>query len=233
MKSQIVGLSIEEFKMTQQTSVRCTAFDGFRRIASGDLAEVALQAKDTVDRRGPAPVLLFDDTTGRLVEVNFRGTADDVRRRLMDTNKEVDTANSASETKEAVRGPGRPKLGVVAREVTLLPRHWDWLNGQPGGASVALRKLVEQARRVNEVKDRVRLSQEAANRFMSSLAGDLPGFEEATRALFAGNQERFDEMIEPWPADIREYAKKLAAAAMATNSQECLAEDVQCQDRTV
>jgi uncharacterized protein len=219
--------------VSQQVSVRCTAFDGFRRIASGDLAEVALKAKEVVDRRGPAPVLLFDDATGRLVEVDFRGTAEDVRRRLMDANGDAEATNSASRSKEAARGPGRPKLGVVAREVTLLPRHWDWLNGQPGGASVALRKLVEQARRTNEGKERVRLSQEAANRFMSSLAGDLPGFEEATRALFAGNQKRFDEMVESWPIDVREYAKRLATAAMATDSEERPAEEVHCQGRTV
>lgn len=203
--------------MNQQTPVRCTAFDGFRCIASGELAEVASKAKEVVDRRGTTPVLLFDDTTGRLVEVDWRGTADDVRRRLQKASEEVDTTDCALRSKEAARGPGRPKLGVVAREVTLLPRHWDWLNSQPGGASVALRKLVEQGRRANGGKDRARMSQEAANRFMSSLAGDLPGFEEATRALFAGNQERFNAMVEPWPVDVREYAKKLAAAAMATD----------------
>ncbi len=74
------------------------------------------------------------------------------------------------------RGRGRPKLGVVAREVTLLPRHWDWLNAQPGGASVALRKLVEQARRANGDADRARAAREAAYHFMSAMAGDLPAF---------------------------------------------------------
>jgi hypothetical protein len=114
---------------------------------------------------------------------------------------------------EAVRKPGRPKLGVVPREVTLLPRHWDWLAGQPGGASVALRKLVEQARRTNQDKDRLRLAQEAAYRFMSTMAGNEPGFEEAARALFAANQVRFSEFVEPWPIDVRDHAKKLAARA--------------------
>jgi len=176
-----------------------------------------LKAKEVVDRGGLTPILLFDDTTGQLVDVDLRGTADDVRRWLKDASEEAEATDSGSRGK--TQGRGRPKLGVVGREVTLLPRHWDWLNSQPGGASVALRKLVEQARRANDGKDRVRLSQEAANRFMSSLAGDLPGFEEATRALFRGNQERFDEMVEPWPVDVREYAKTLAAAAMATDSE--------------
>jgi uncharacterized protein len=198
--------------MSQQTAVRCTAFYGFRRIASGELAEVAVEAKAVVDRYDFTPVLLFDDATGRVVDVDYRGTIEDVRRRLADAGREADIASPAPN--EAARGPGRPRLGVVAREVTLLPRHWDWLNSQPGGASVALRKLVEQARRANEGKDRVRSSQEAANRFISSLAGDLPGFEEATRALFAGNRARFDEMVEAWPVDVRDYAKQLARAAM-------------------
>ncbi len=116
--------------------------------------------------------------------------------------------------REVPRGPGRPRLGVVAREVTLLPRHWDWLSSQPGGASVALRKLVEQARRRNEGKDRLRRSQEAAYRFMSALAGNLPGFEEATRAFFAGDQERFDDQTESWPVDVRDHARRLASAVL-------------------
>ncbi len=113
----------------------------------------------------------------------------------------------------APRGPGRPRLGVVAREVTLLPRHWEWLGGQPGGASVALRKLVEQARKANGGRDRQRRAQEAAYRFMSALAGDLAGFEEAIRALFAGDRARFDQLVAPWPVDVGEYARRLGARA--------------------
>jgi hypothetical protein len=139
--------------------------------------------------------------------VDFRGSAEDVLRRLAQTE-----GNQA--TPDGPRGPGRPKLGVVAREITLLPRHWDWLNAQPGGASVALRKLVEEARRANGGKDRVRQSQEAAYRFMSIMAGNRPGFEEATRALFAGHRDRFDQLIAPWPKDVRHHARKLAADAL-------------------
>ena len=103
--------------------------------------------------------------------------------------------------------------GSVSREVTLLPRHWDWLNSQPGGASVALRKLVEEARRINRGKDKVRHSQEVAYRFMSAMAGNLPGFEEATRALFACDPERFENLVASWSVDIRDHARKLAEAA--------------------
>src|SRR3546814_490284 len=109
---------------------------------------------------------------------------------------------------EAPRGRGRPKLGVTAREVTLLPRHWDWLAAQPGGASVALRKLVEQAMR--DDRQTRRAAQEAAYRVMTALAGDLPGYEEAIRALFAGDRQRFEQQIAGWPADLRDYVTRLA-----------------------
>jgi hypothetical protein len=119
--------------------------------------------------------------------------------------------------KQEPRGPGRPKLGVVAREVTLLPRHWEWLNAQPGGASVALRKLVEEARRGNESKDRMRQAQDALYRFMSTLAGDEAGFEEASRALFAGDRKLFMALIQLWPKDVRSHAERLAGSAFASD----------------
>jgi hypothetical protein len=200
--------------MANGHQTRCTAFEGSRRIASGELAEVVSRTKEVVDRGERAPVLIFDDLTGELIEVDFRGTAEDVRKRLAEMPGAVPPdATQVHPDGEAPRGPGRPKLGVVAREVTLLPRHWDWLNSQPGGASVALRRLVEEARRVNASKDRVRRSQEAAYRFMSAMAGNFPGFEEAMRAFFAGDRAGFDERVEPWPADVRDHARKLAAVA--------------------
>jgi hypothetical protein len=187
----------------------CTAFLGTRRIASGDLAEVALKSKQATDRDKWAPLVIFDDVTSQVIEVDFRGTQKDVLRRIA----EASPASVEAPPEATTRGPGRPKLGVVAREVTLLPRHWDWLASQPGGASVALRKLVEHALRANEGKDRRRRAQEAAYRFLSAMAGNEPGFEEAARALFAGKQARFDEIVEPWPIDVRDHARKLAAAA--------------------
>lgn len=200
--------------MDQTNQTYCTAFNGFQRITSGELAEVALIAKKAIDRREPTAVLIFDDSTGRVVDVDYRGTPDELSRRLSGATAHGTPASDPSTGEdEAPRGPGRPKLGVVAREVTLLPRHWDWLNEQPGGASVTLRRLVDQARHANEGKDRIRRSQEAANRFMSAMAGDLVGFEDATRALFAGDRSRFDELVALWPDDIRDYASTLAGAA--------------------
>lgn len=185
----------------------CTAFSGFERVAAGPVPDVALAVKERVDREPAALVLVFDDQTGRQLELDLRGSGADVARRLRRT--------SDREPSPAPRSAGRPKLGVVAREVTLLPRHWEWLNCQPGGASVALRKLVEAARRTNAGRDRVRTAQEVAYRFISAIAGDLPGYEEATRALFAGDGARFEAQINAWPPDIGSHARKLAADAFA------------------
>jgi hypothetical protein len=176
-----------------------TSFDGHRRIASGSLQANALAVKQAIESNAAASVLTFDDRTGQTVEVDTRGSDQQVAARFA-------TREPAAEA----RGRGRPRLGVIAREVTLLPRHWDWLATQPGGASVALRKLVEAARRANGDKDRQRRAQERAYHFMLALAGDLPGYEEATRALFANDAQRFGDLIAGWPADLREHASQLA-----------------------
>jgi len=191
--------------MTEFRQTPCTAFEGSSCISSGALEQVALKAKEVLDRGTEAAVLIFDDVTSRLIEVDFRGSAEEVMHRL---------GAPAEPRADAARRPGRPKLGVVPREVTLLPRHWEWLNSQPGGASVAIRKLVEEARRASEGKDRVRQARESAYRFMSAMAGNEPGFEEAARALFAGRKEGFDECTESWPVDVRDHARRLAAAGL-------------------
>jgi hypothetical protein len=186
------------------------AFEGDRRIASGDLREVARAAKQALDRRDDASILIFDDASSGPIEIDFRGTVEEVLARLPD----VTGVPVASDDAPSVpRGPGRPKLGVVAREITLLPRHWDWLAQQPGGASVAIRKLVEEARRTGEDKDRQRQAREAAYRFMSVIAGNKPHYEDAIRALFAGEPTRFEQLIAGWPADVRDQALRLAARA--------------------
>lgn len=190
----------------------CTAFDGTRRLAHGALADVVRAAKGVFDRSATASLLIFEDATGDLIDVDYSGTPDDVLALM--TARELRRVRITDDPDPAPRGPGRPRLGVVAREVTLLPRHWQWLNGQPGGASVALRKLVDEARRANVGRDRVRRAQEVSYRFMAALAGDLPGFEEALRALFAGNAARFDEHTRAWPRDVRTYARQLAAPAL-------------------
>jgi hypothetical protein len=181
-----------------------TAFDGPSRLKAGPLQAVALAAKRAMERGAAGPVLVFDDASGKVIELDLRGTGGEMLARLSSS------AQKAEPPAEEPRGPGRPKLGVVSREVTLLPRHWAWLSSQPGGASVALRKLVEDARRTHAGRDKRRHARETAYAFMSVIAGDLPGFEEASRALFADNSERFFEIACKWPRDVAAYAQKLA-----------------------
>lgn len=181
----------------------CTAFDGDKAIASGELWHVAKQLKENVEGLERGLIQIFDDSNGKVVDVDFRGSVEEVLERL---------GPLPSDEPVVAPGPGRPKLGVVAREVTLLPRHWEWLSSQPGGASVALRKLVEEARKANVSKDRQRENKESAYRFMYAMAGDRDNFEEASRALFAWDLDRLKELTATWPKDVREYVYKLATA---------------------
>lgn len=180
-----------------------TAFAGPKLLASGPLAEVAVAVKIATGVMAD-PVIIFDNATGKSLDVDLRGSHREIVARLQ--------PQAPAETDAPVepRGRGRPKLGVVAREITLLPRHWDWLASQPGGASVALRKLVDEARRANGDRDRARKARDAAYHFMSTMAGDLPDFEEASRALFAADRRKFGELIAAWPTDIRDHVIRLA-----------------------
>lgn len=177
-----------------------TAFSQMKRVASGTVQDVAVKSKDFLKKEPKASLLVFDDQTGQQVDLNLRGSIDAVSKRY-------DNAEEKAEKK----GPGRPKLGVISKEVTLLPQHWDWLSRQPGGASVTLRKLVEDARKKNAAKDLLRQSQDAAYKVMTALAGDLPNYEEALRALFSKERTKFKMMIQDWPRDVRDYVSYLTA----------------------
>ncbi len=190
-----------------------TAFDGDDRIARGPLAEVALAAKEAIGGKRPHDVLVFDDGSGRVVDLYLAGSPEEVAARYEPEPGDDRAGSEAAKQKEPPRRRGRPKLGVVGREVTLLPRHWEWLATQPGGASAALRRLVEHARKEYAAADRVREARERAYRFLSAMAGDRPGFEEASRALFAGDRTKFEAEIAGWPKDVRDYARELAAGA--------------------
>lgn len=200
--------------MSPHLPARYVAFDGDRCIGGGGLRDVSRAAKEVLDRRKGASILIFDGITGGHVDIDFRGTIADVEGRLL----EIATAPSIVENTQdtapsAPRGPGRPKLGVVAREVTLLPQHWEWLAQQPGGASVALRGLVDEARQGGEGKDRIRRAQDAACRFIAAMAGDKPHYKDAIRALFANEPARFEQLIAAWPVDVRDFALELAESA--------------------
>ena len=174
-----------------------TVFVGDRLLARGDLGRVARAAHEHAEAQPAA----FDDATGRAIDLDLRGSAEDAAARVS--------------PQPAKPSRGRPKLGVTAREVTLLPRHWDWLSDQPGGASATLRRLVDEARRRSGGADAARQAQEAAYRVMTALAGDLPGYEEAVRALFALDAARLSDEISAWPQDVAAYVRELAEPAMA------------------
>lgn len=189
-----------------------TAFCNGRQIATGALAEIVTAIAQAASATLADAVQVFTDSNGEIIELDLRGSPAEIVARHHQPTAEAPPATGQTEaTQQTVTGTrGRPRLGVVPREVTLLPRHWQWLSEQPGGASVALRKLVEQARKQSESLTQHRHAQEAAYRFLTAIAGNLPDYEEALRALFAGDRDQFASTMASWPPDIGRYAQKLA-----------------------
>jgi hypothetical protein len=186
-------------------ATRCTAFAGHRLVASGELRHVALKAKQAFEA-GAEPVRVFEDASGAEIALPLQLPTAELMRHLLEPQ-------AAPPAPHAPRTPGRPRLGVVAREVTLLPRHWDWLAVQPGGASESLRRLVDAARA--DAPDRRRAAQETAYRFLRAMAADAASLDAALRALYAGDEARFEEALAAWPQDVREHAALLAAGAFS------------------
>lgn len=183
---------------------RCSAFDGPVLLAAGSLADVAVAVAGAFANGSAGPLLIFDDETGRVVDIDWRGSESEIRARY-------------AEQPVAARGPGRPRLGVVAREITLLPAQWEWLAQQPGGASVTIRKLVERARREHPGIDAARVARESTYRFLHAIAGDHADFEEMSRALFGRDDTRLRGILAEWPCDIRAHALGMLAPAFAAN----------------
>lgn len=206
-----------------------TAFEGHRLLLAGPLVEVALAVKTATEGGSPNAILVFDDTTGRVVDLDLRGGTAEITERLSRPPETfvgrhrppaTEPAEPAKDEGTEARGRGRPRLGVVSREVTLLPKQWEWLATQPGGASAVLRRLVDDARRNGGERQARRAAQEAAYHFMQAIAGDLPGYEEATRALFADDRPKLEHCIVDWPHDIRAHALRLAFGAPAAPTSE-------------
>ncbi|WP_296558744.1 DUF2239 family protein [Pigmentiphaga sp.] len=190
--------------MNESTAPTCTAFLGARRVAFGpyDAVAKALAALDL----SAGGLLVFDDITGAQVDHPWPPG-----------HASTPTA-AAAPIPAAAPQVGRPRMGVVAREVTLLPRHWEWLASQPGGASAALRRLVEEARRTHAERDGWRQAKERAYRFMGAIAGGFAGFEEASRALFGQDAEAFARTIAEWPPDVQSHLAWLARDAFAPDA---------------
>lgn len=213
-----------------------TAFHGHQLLAAGSLREVARMVWRAMKNPSPsnAAVLVFDDATGRVIDLEMSSDEGDMLAHLdatahmrAESRAEGERVGSpdglrsdeASTAEATPRGRGRPKLGVVAREVTLLPRHWEWLAKQPGGASVALRRVVDAARRTHADDDRAKEYRDAAFTFMNAMAGDLIQFEEVLRALYRHDEVHFRALMDPWPADIRAYAVRLAFPSSANRER--------------
>lgn len=202
--------------MTDALSIPCSAFAGFALLAQGSALDVMLALRSGQAEAQGGRLLVFEDVSGTQIDFDLRGSTADVVRRLGEHPVLARLAQSAagvSPDEPASHEPrrrGRPKLGVVAREVTLLPRHWAWLGDQPGGASQALRRLVDQARKLNAGTGEQRKARERAYRFMSAIAGDLPEFEAASRALFSGDAAALGQSLASWPADVRAHVVRLA-----------------------
>ena len=192
--------------MNLELSQTYTAFSGHRLLAHGRLDEVVLTIKWRIEAEPGLSVLAFSDTTGKEMDFDLRGSEAEVLQRLKPFLPRTEEPAST--------GPGRPRLGVVAREVSLLPRHWEWLSTQPGGASATLRRLVDEARKQSTSQDHIRQGQDAAYRFMSSVAGNLPQYEEAIRALYARDEAVFRARIDAWPEDVKAHAWRLAEPAL-------------------
>ncbi len=186
-----------------ETQRTYTVFAGMRRIGAGTVTDVARGAKAYLDGGGPETVLILDDETGGQVELDFQGTLEEVLERL---------ANDPDFAPPRPR-VGRPRLGVISREVSLLPRHWEWLSQQRGGVSGALRKLVEEASRSRFESEQASRARDATAKFMWCIAGNLPDFEEATRALYANDYKRLQSLIQSWPSDVRGHVERLADKA--------------------
>ena len=165
-----------------------TVFIDSNIAAAGTKGDIRNQLQEIAQADLAFLPLIFEDATGRQVDFNPNDEEPPTQKQTV----------------------GRPKLGVTAREVTLLPRHWSWLDSQSGGASARLRFLVETAMKDISPKDRIKQAQENCTRFLTAVADNLTDYEDATRALYRRDEAMFWRVTATWPVDIRKYAAMLA-----------------------
>lgn len=178
-----------------------TAFEGHKLLSHGSLETIAVDIRKQLKARPEARILIFSDSSGKQMDLDLSGTEKETLERL-----KVFQANDTCQA----QGPGRPKLGVVSREVSLLPQHWEWLSNQQGGASATLRRLVEEKiKQPLSSKDQVKKDQEVAFKFLTAIAGDLPNFEEAIRYLYRRDKKKFKDLIASWPGDLKTHTMRL------------------------
>ncbi len=183
-------------------SERYSSFIGDRHLFTGDLKGMLSQTHAYISRHGEEGLLIFDNFSGRQIDYNFRVSLEELLgKELPPTPK---------------KGPGRPRLGVVCGEISLLPRHWDWLQRQRQSASATIRRLIEAAMKEASPEEKTREAIDAAGKFLWTMAGNLSDFEEASRALYAQKWHILDAITAAWPEDI---AKHLNMMLKATGKQ--------------
>ncbi len=164
-------------------------------IAQGPRAVVTRRIEERYPASDFSRIRVFDDATGRVTDLDYWDASAD--------------APAEAAPASPPRGRGRPKLGVVSREVTLLPRHWDWLAAQRGGASATIRRLIEDARKRRSETLTAAEAREGVHRFLTEMAGDREGYEEALRALYRSDIAGVRAIADAWPEDIRRYLNRL------------------------
>lgn len=187
-------------------------FLGATRITQGARGDVIRTLLSQTQGEDVPPYLVFRVKDGQRVDINLASAAEAANPQR--TRAPVPAAGAPVGSQKA---RGRPRLGVVGREVTLFPRHWEWLDRQRGGASAALRRIIDADRKLHADEDQVRQAQDATHRFMYAMAGNLAGFEEAMRALYAGDKVSFAHQIRSWPDDIRDTTLDFARDAFQGN----------------
>ncbi|MCH7331632.1 DUF2239 family protein [Acinetobacter modestus] len=172
------------------TQMTYTAFLNEQCLASGLLADVAIAIQQHANQSN-STILIFNDQTGRQIDLDLSGSEQNIQQRYAEP--------------EMVKKVGRPKLGVISREITLQQKHWDWLDQQSSSASAVIRKLIDKELNDPNSESNRMLAKQATDRFMSAMLGNMPNYEEATRALYQGDREVFLDLIRDYPKDIKEY----------------------------
>lgn len=180
-----------------------TAFEEFKIVSQGTLDDVAISVKHRLKEQGSSNILIFSDSTGRQIDLDLSGTDKQVLDRL-----KVFTTSSV----QTQSGAGRPKLGVLPREISLLPSHWEWLLNQEGGSSAVIRNLIDEKMKTQLIHKN-KIAQERTYKFLSAHAGNLPSFEDAVRFLYRKDKKKFMDQISGWPKDVLKYTLSLSSDA--------------------
>ena len=179
-----------------------TAFEGFQICAHGSLDSVAISIKQRLKKDPTTQFLIFSNSSGKQMDLDLSGSQKVILERLK--------IYQASHFSPAT-GPGRPKLGVISREVSLLPQHWEWLSNQSGGASATIRRLVdEKIKEPVSAENQIKQAQEVVYRVLSSLAGNLPNYEDVIRFLYRRDKKSFRNAMSDWPKDVVSHTMALS-----------------------